>query len=68
MFLDEVWAFGGAFTQSYVTVLTTREKDIERDRYVRGCVQHKYSKRPAWMFHGTIYRGKKGPATFWEKD
>ena len=20
------------------------------------------------MFHGTIYRGKKGPATFWEKD
>jgi hypothetical protein len=69
VFSDEVWAYGGAFTQSYVTCLVQgSEEDILRDRYAPGCVQHKYSKRPAWMFHGTICDGKKGPAVFWEKE
>jgi len=69
VFSDEVWAFGGAFTQSYVTVLVDGDKaDIEHDRYLEECVQHKYSKRPSWMFHSTIYHGRKGPALFWEKD
>jgi hypothetical protein len=31
-------------------------------------VTHKYSKLPAWMFHGCIVDGKKGPACFWEKE
>ena len=54
------------------------------DRYDINNVQHKYSKLPAWMFHGmiiwsnvwfmfwshigTIFRGRKGPAVFWEKE
>jgi hypothetical protein len=69
VFSDEVWAYGGAFTQSFVTVLVKGiQEDIHQDRYAPGCVQHKYSKRPAWMFHGTICNGKKGPAVFWEKE
>ena len=69
VFSDEVWAYGGAFTQSVVTVLIDGDKeDINRDRYTPGCVQHKYSKRPAWMFYGTICNGKKGPVVFWEKE
>ena len=68
-FSDEIWAHGGAFTQSYVTVLVEGETaDIQKDRYAPGCVQHKYSKLPSWMFNGTIYDGKKGPAVFWEKE
>jgi hypothetical protein len=63
IFSDEVWAFGGAHTQSYVTV-----KEDGSDRYAPENVQHKYSKLPAWMFHGTIVFGGKGPATFWEKE
>ena len=43
-------------------------KEDGSDRYDPGCVQHKYSKAPAWMFHGTIVFGGKGPATFWEKE
>jgi hypothetical protein len=44
-FTDEVWAFGGAHTNSYVTVL----KDGS-DRLLSECLRHKYSKLPAWMF------------------
>lgn len=62
IFSDEVWATGGAYTQSYVTV-----KEDGSDRYAPENLQHKYSKQPAWMFHGTIVFGGKGPATFWEK-
>jgi transposase len=62
IFSDEVWASGGAHTQSYVTV-----KEDGSDRYDKDCLQHKYSKLPAWMFHGSIVAGKKGPAVFWEK-
>jgi hypothetical protein len=61
-FTDEVWAFGGAHTNSYVTVL----KDGS-DRLLPECVRHKYSKLPAWMFWGCIVDGKKGPSLFWEK-
>lgn len=43
-------------------------KEDGSDRYNPECVQHKYSKQPAWMFHGTIVMGGKGPATFWEKE
>jgi hypothetical protein len=63
IFSDEVWAMGGAHTQSYVTV-----KEDGSDRFDSACLQHKYSKLPAWMFHGTIVMGGKGPATFWEKE
>ena len=63
IFSDEVWASGGAYTQEYVTV-----KEDGSDQYSPDCLQHKYSKLPAWMFHGTIVGGRKGPATFWEKD
>jgi transposase len=31
-------------------------------------LQHKYSKRPAWMFWGTLVRGTKGPCVFIEKE
>jgi hypothetical protein len=63
MFSDEVWAMGGAHTESWVTV-----KEDGSDRYWPENLQHKYSKAPAWMFHGTIINGKKGPAVFWEKE
>jgi hypothetical protein len=63
IFSDEVWAMGGAHTQSYITV-----KEDGSDRFDSECVQHKYRKLPAWMFHGTIVLGGKGPATFWEKE
>jgi len=63
IFSDEVWAFGGAHTQSYVSC-----KIDGSDRYQSECLQHKYRKQPAWMFHGTIAQGKKGPAVFWEKE
>ena len=62
IFSDEIWANGGAHTTSYVTV-----KEDGSDRYLESNVQHKYSKCPAWMFHGTIYQGRKEPAVFWEK-
>jgi hypothetical protein len=63
MFSDEVWAFGGAHTESWVIV-----KEDGSDRYWPENLQHKYLKAPAWMFHGTIIDGKKGPAVFWEKE
>lgn len=63
IFSDEVWAHRGAHTQSYVTV-----KEDGSDRYSSDSIQHKYSKLPAWMFHGTIVFGGKGPAVFWEKE
>jgi hypothetical protein len=63
IFSDEVWAMGGAHTQSHVTV-----KEGGSDRFDSACLQHKYSKLPAWMFHGIIVIGGKGPATFWEKE
>ena len=62
-FSDEVWATGGAHTVSYVTV-----KEDGSDRYHIDNLTHKYSKKPAWMFHGTIVNGKKGPGIFWEKE
>jgi hypothetical protein len=68
-FSDEVWAHRGAFTQSYITVLIDGDREaIRKDRYLPECLQHKYSKQLAWMFHGVICGGKKGPATFWEKE
>lgn len=68
-FSDEVWAHGGAFAQSFVTVLIEGSaEEIQRDRYRPECLQHKYGKQPAWMFHGVICGGKKGPSTFWEKE
>ena len=63
MFTDEVWAMGGAHTTSYVTV-----KEDDSDQYLSENLQHKYSKAPGWMFHGTIVGGKKGPAMFWKKE
>lgn len=63
IFSDEVWAMGGAHTVSYITV-----KEDGTDRYLPETVTHKYSKAPAWMFHGTIVNGHKGPAIFWEKE
>ena len=61
-FTDEVWAFGGAHTSSYVTVL-----EDGSDRLLPENVRHKYRKLPAWIFHGCIINGKKGPCLFWEK-
>jgi hypothetical protein len=58
-FTDEVWVFGGAHTSSYVTVL-----EDGSDRFAPECVKHKYSKLPAWMFHGLIVDRKKGPCLF----
>lgn len=63
IFSDEVWAMGGAHTTSFVTCLEDRS-----DKYLPECLQHKYSKAPAWMFHGCIVNGKKGPAIVWEKE
>src|SRR4051812_26719082 len=59
MFTDELWANGGAHTTSYVTV-----NEDGSDRYLPECLQHKYSRAPAWMFHGTIVNGRKDPALF----
>ena len=63
IFSDEVWAMGGAHTASYVTV-----KENGSDRFLLENLQRKYSKAPAWMFHGCIVGGKKGPGIFWEKE
>jgi hypothetical protein len=60
---DEVWAYGGAYTQSYISV-----RNDGSDRYADGNVDHKYRKLPAWIFHGTIVDGKKGLYRFWEKE
>ena len=54
---------GGAHTTSYVIV-----KQDGSDRYLPENLQHKYSKGPAWMFHGSIVNGKKGPTKFREKE
>lgn len=62
-FSDEVWAYGGAHTTSYVTV-----KLDGTDRFDPDNLQHKYSKLQAWMFHGVIMNNTKGPGTFWEKE
>jgi len=38
-FSDEVWAYGGAFTQSYVTVLVEGDPEaIRKDRYLQECL------------------------------
>jgi hypothetical protein len=63
MFSDEVWAMGGAHTVQYVTV-----KEDGSDTFLPETVTRKFSKAPAWMFHGTIIGGRKGPAVFWEKE
>ncbi|PQE30680.1 transposable element tc1 protein [Rutstroemia sp. NJR-2017a WRK4] len=62
IFSDEVWAMGGQHTRSYIT---TRLDGSERLHSSN--LDHKYSKQPAWMFHGTIVDGKEGPCCFWEK-
>jgi hypothetical protein len=62
-FTDEVWAMGGAHTDSWVTVL-----DNGSEKYLPACVKHKYSKLPAWLFHGSIVDRHKGPCCFWEKE
>jgi transposase len=62
MFTDEVWAMGGAHTTSFVTVLANGSES-----YLPECLQHKHSKAPAWMFHGSIVNGTKGLVIFWEK-
>ena len=54
---------GGAHTQTYITC-----KEDGSDWFNADCLQHKYSKLPAWIFYGTIVMGRKGPATFWEKE
>ena len=59
MFTDEVWAMGGAHTTSYVTVLENGS-----DQLLPENLQHKYSKAPAWMFHGYIIEEKKEPGIF----
>ena len=63
IFLDEVWAMGGTHTQSWITV-----KEDDSNRLDPVYVKHKYSKLPAWIFHGIIIMGGKGPATFWKKE
>ena len=69
MFSDEVLAHGGANSRRFVTVLVEGEKqDIQNDRFRPECLTPKYSRLPAWMFHGIIYNGKKAFGTFWEKE
>jgi len=63
IFSDEVWAMGGAHTVQYVIV-----KEDGSETFLPETVTCKYSKAPAWMLHGTIVDGKKGPAVFWEKE
>jgi hypothetical protein len=62
VFSDEVWAIKRAYTTSYVTV-----QQDSSDRFDSTSIQRKYGKASAWMFHGTIYQGKKEPAVFREK-
>ncbi len=38
------------------------------NKYCTDALQYKYTKLSAWMFHGTIVAGQKGPAEFWEKE
>ena len=63
IFSDEVWAKGGAHTVSFVTV-----KEDRSDRYLPENLQRKYSKLPAWMFWGTLIKGRKGLYVFFEKE
>ncbi|KAH8822035.1 hypothetical protein F5884DRAFT_828185 [Xylogone sp. PMI_703] len=63
IFTDEVWAMEKAHTTTYATV-----KKDSSDRLDIGVVQHKYSKTPTWIFHGSIIAGKKEPAKFWKKE
>ena len=63
IFSDEVWVKGGAYTVSFVTV-----KEDGSDRYLPENLQRKYSKLPAWMFWGTLIKGRKGPYVFFEKE
>ena len=69
MFSDEVWAHGGANTRRSVTVLVAGDRqDIVFDRFRPECLTPKFSRLPAWMFHGVIYNGRKALGTFWEKE
>src|SRR5436190_17984909 len=63
IFMDEIWALGGAYTPSYVTV----KKDGSA-WYFPDNLQHKYSKAPAWIFYGVMVGYKKCPTIFWEKE
>jgi hypothetical protein len=46
---------GGAHTTSFVIVLANGSEN-----YLPECLQYKYSKALAWMFHGSIVNGTKG--------
>ena len=63
MYTDEVWAMEEAHTKFYITV-----KENDSDQYLSENLQHKYSKRPGWMFFECIVEGKKEPGIFWEKE
>ena len=56
MFTDEVWAKGGAHTNSYLTI--KRNENIFKSQFLT----HKYSKQPRWMFWDSIINGRKGSA------
>jgi hypothetical protein len=53
---------GRVYTRAWIIT-----KEDDSDRLNPAYVKHKYSKLPAWMFHGIIIMGEKDPTTFWEK-
>lgn len=63
-FLTRFGRMGGS---TYHLVCHSQVREDGSDRYLESKVQHKYSKCPAWIFHGTIYQVRKGPAVFWRK-
>lgn len=63
-FLTRFGRMGGS---TYHLLCHSQVREDGSDRYLESKVQHKYSKCPAWMSHGTIYQGRKGPAVFWGK-
>lgn len=69
MFSDDVLVYGDALTNSYVTVLVGGSKeDVLSDRSGPSNLQHKHCKHLGWMCHGSIFEGRKGIVTFWERD
>ncbi|KAI0996021.1 hypothetical protein K3495_g12160 [Podosphaera aphanis] len=58
----------GANSTSSVTVqVEGTRKEILLDRYRSECLTQKQNKRPAWMFYGTIFNGREGTGTFWDR-
>lgn len=65
IFSDEVWAYWGANTRNFVTVLVEGDRnEIVFDRHRPECLTSKSVRTTAWMFHGAIYAGKKAFGTF----